>query len=229
MGFFLTQAPTFTLYGDGTVIFQPIDNRPNAFDAARLPWLVGNLDEEAVQALLTFALTEGRLANAREQYDQGMVADAPTTTFSLNAGGQNKTVNVPALMELTQPGPDAADRQGFLQLSQVLSAFQSQEELGDVQPYEAELYRVVLIEGFGEPVGEPLDWPWDDVTPADFMAGDESGAIANLDAEHVADLLEVPNGGHPGVWVLDPDENLVQLGVRPLLPEETAAIEKVSG
>ena len=226
MGFLLTQAPTFTLYGDGTVIFQQIDNRPNAFDAARLPWLVGHLDEEAVQALLNFALSEGRLANAREQYDQGMVADAPTTTFNLNVAGQSKTVNVPALMELTQPGPDAADRQGFLKLSQVLSAFQNQEELGDVSPYEAELYRVVLNEGFGEPVGEPLEWPWDDVTPDQFVVGNESGAVANLDADHVADLLEVPNGGHPGVWALDPDENLVQLAVRPLLPEETAAVEE---
>ena len=120
MGFLLTQAPTFTLYGDGTVIFQQIDNRQNAFDAARLPWLVGHLNEEAIQALLNFALTEGRLANAREQYDQGMVADAPSTIFNLNAGGKTKTVNVYALMELPEPGPDAADRAGFLKLSKVL-------------------------------------------------------------------------------------------------------------
>jgi hypothetical protein len=227
MGFFLTQAPTFTLYGDGTVIFQQIDNRSNAFEAARLPWLVGHLDEEAIQALLTFALTQGRLANAREQYDQGMVADAPSTTFDLNAGGQSKTVNVYALMELPEPGPDAADRAGFLKLSQVLSAFQNQEELGEVTPYEAELYRVILTEGFGEPAGGAIDWPWDDVAPDDFAAGDEPGALAHLDGEHVADLLELPTGGHPGVWVLDPDDNQVQLGVRPLLPDEIAAIEEV--
>jgi hypothetical protein len=229
MGFFLTQAPTFTLYGDGTVIFQQIDNRANAFDSGRLPWLVGHLDEEAIQALLNFALTQGRLANAREQYDQGMVADAPTTVFVLNAGGQAKTVSVAALSELPDPGPDAADRQGFLQLSQVLSTFQNQEELGDVEPYQAELYRVVLTEGFGQPVGEAIEWPWEDVAPEDFVAGDEPGAIAHLDGEHVAGLLEVPTGGHPGVWVLDPDENQVQMGVRPLLPDEVALIEEVAG
>jgi hypothetical protein len=228
IGFLLTEAPTFTLYGDGTVIFQQVDNRLNGFDLARLPWLVGHLDEEAVQALLNFSLTTGRLANAREQYDQGMVADAPTTVFNLNAGGVTKTVNVPALMELTEPGPDAVDRQGFLQLSRVLTNFADQEELGDVVPYDADMYRVVLNEGFGDPAAEPKDWPWSDVTPNDFVVGDEPGAIANLDGEHAAKLLDVPNGGHPGVWVLDPDEKVVQLGVRPLLPDEIAAIEEAA-
>jgi hypothetical protein len=85
---------------------------------------------------------------------------------------------------------------------------------------------VVLNQGFGEPVGQPLQWPWDDVTTDDFGVRNEGGAVANLDADHVADLLEVPNGGHPGIFALDADENLVQLAVRPLLPEEIAAIEE---
>jgi hypothetical protein len=50
--------------------------------------------------------------------------------------------------------------------------------------------------------------------------GDE-GRITNLDKEHVSQLLETPNGGHIGLWVESPDgETFVQLGVRPLLPEE---------
>lgn len=228
MGFFLTQAPTFTLYGDGSVIFQQIDNRPNAFDSAHLSWLAGHLDEDAVQALLTFALITGRLANARETYDNMMCADCPSTIFNLNAAGAKKVVTIAGLSELNEPGPEQADRQGFLKLSQVLSAFQNQDELGDLEPYGAELYRVVLTEGFGQPGVEPLDWPWDDVTPDDFVAGDAGTPTANLDSEHVADLLEVPNGGHPGVWVVTPDDTQVQLGVRPLLPDEIAAIEEAS-
>ena len=77
-----------------------------------------------------------------------------------------------------------------------------------------------MMQGFGEPVGDSLDWPWDDLTPDDFPAGDEPGGIAILDAEHTAKLLETPNGGHVGVWVTDPDGNIVQMGVRPLLPDE---------
>src|SRR5688500_9355583 len=86
MGFFVTQAPTFTLYGDGTVIFQQVDTRVDAFNDPLLAWLKGHLDEDGIQALLQYALSTGRLANAREQYDQGMIADASTTVFNLNAG-----------------------------------------------------------------------------------------------------------------------------------------------
>src|SRR5215218_3332648 len=114
-GFMVTQAPTFTLYGDGTVIFKPVDNRPN-FEAAYLPWQVAHLDETGIQALLEYALTTGRLANARESYDNPMVADAGSTMFTLDAAGQQKVVNVYALFEIPDPGPDAADRSGFNQL-----------------------------------------------------------------------------------------------------------------
>ena len=219
-GFMVTQSPAFTLYGDGTVIFKPIDNRPNAFESAYLPWQVAHLDEAGIQSLLEYALTTGRLANARENYDNPMVADAGTTMFTLNAGGQEKVVSVYGLFEMPDPGPDAADRTGFNQLRNALNNFQNEAGIGDITTYEPEFYKVILMQGFGEPVGEPLDWPWDDLTPADFPAGDEPGGINIMDAEHAAKLLEIPNGGHTGVWVADPDGNIVQMGVRPLLPDE---------
>jgi len=218
-GFMITQSPQFTLYGDGTVIFKPIDNRQN-FNAAYLPWQVAHLDEVGIQALLDYALTTGRLANAKESYDNPMVADAGSTIFTLNAGGQEKVVNVYALFEMPDPGPDAADRTGFNQLRTALVNFQNQSGIGEITTYEPEFYKVILMQGFGEPVGEVLDWPWDDLTPADFPAGDEPGGIAILDAEHTSKLLETPNGGHTGVWVSDPDGNIVQMGIRPLLPDE---------
>jgi hypothetical protein len=231
MGFLLTQAPTFTLYGDGTVIFQQIDTRENAGpfgSQAYLPWALGHLTEDGVQALVQFALSTGRLANARENYDNPMIADAGTTTFNLNAGGQQKVVSIYGLFETADPGvPDAADRAGFSQLQKALTEFQNQEGLGDVTEYDAAFYRVVKVNGFGEPVNEPADWPWDDMTLDDFPpAGDEGDSILNLDKEHVSKLLETPNGGHPGVWVTAPDEEtLVMFGVRPLLPDEIEAAE----
>jgi len=221
MNFMVTQAPAFTLYGDGTVIFQQIDNRENSFDLPRLPWLTTKLDETSVQALLQYALTTGRLANAKEQYDNPMIADAGSTIFNLNAEGMEKVVNIYALAESADPGvPDAVDRNGFAQLAEVLNNFQNQDGLGEVTAYEPTHYKVVLVEGFGEPVGEAVDWPWDDLTTDDFLAGDEPGGIAILDAEHVSKLMDVPNGGHIGVWAHDPDGNLIQLAVRPLLPDE---------
>jgi hypothetical protein len=91
-GFLFTQSPSFTLYGDGTVIFKPIDTRASdPFGGqAMLPWLVGHMTEADIQALLNFALTTGRLANARENYDNPMVADAGSTIFNLPAGGVEK-------------------------------------------------------------------------------------------------------------------------------------------
>jgi len=80
------------------------------------------------------------------------------------------------------------------------------------------------MEGFGEPVGQVLDWPWDDLTVADWPDAEEpDGRIKVLDSEHVAKLMEVPNGGHIGIWVTTPDGTNVQFGVRPLLPDEVEA------
>jgi hypothetical protein len=229
MGFLVTQAPAFTLYGDGTVIFKQIDTRQGdpIGGQAELPWLVGHLDEASVQALLLFALDTGRLAVARDSYDDPMIADAGTTIFTLNAGGLEKVVSVYALAETSQPGLDAADRHGFSQLAAVLNNIQAQVGigLGELKPYDAELYRVFLVEGFGQPVGEPLAWPWTDLTVADWPKTDEPDSRSKiLDREHVAEIVEVPNGGHVGVWVTAVDGSLVTFGVRPLLPEEVAGV-----
>ncbi len=225
-GFLVTQAPQFTLYGDGRVIFQQVDTRGAPFGAAYLPWLVGHLDEDGIQALLQFALQTGRLANAKDTYDNNMCADCGSTTFVVNAAGMEKVVNIYALMEIPDPGPDGADRAGFSKLAAVLNNFENETGLGDVTAYEPELYKVILLEGSGEPVGAALAWPWDDLTVRDFViVGDAQGGVAFLDAEHVSKLLEVPNGGHPGIWVTDPDDNFVQFGVRPLLPDEQATVE----
>lgn len=227
MGFFVTQAPAFTLYGDGTVIFKQLDMRMSnpVGGQTELPWLMGHLSEQSVQALLQFALSTGRLANARENYENNTCADCGTTIFQINAAGIDKTVSIYALMEVPDPGQDAADRQGFSQLAALLNDFQSQAEvdLGEVVPYDAALYKTVLLEGFGEPQAAPKAWPWDDLTLADWPKAEEPGnRIKMLDREHVAKLLDVPNGGHVGVWVTAPDDSVVQLGVRPLLPDEIA-------
>ena len=95
-----TLVPPFTLYGDGTVVFRnPALEPPPAVG----PVMVGNpmrtakLDEDQIQDLLDFALTEGGLGVAKLQYDYPMLADAGTAIFTIRAGGLDKTVNVYAL------------------------------------------------------------------------------------------------------------------------------------
>jgi hypothetical protein len=230
-GFLFTQSPSFTLYGDGTVIFKPIDTRAgDPFGGQQmLPWLVGHMTEADMQTLLNYALTTGRLANARDNYDNPMVADAGSTIFNINAGGVEKVVNIYALG--LDDGPDRADRQGFNQLAEVLNDFQNQSglDLGEVVAYEPELYKLLLMEGFGEPVGQVIEWPWDDLTVADWPDAEEpDGRIKVLDSEHVAKLMDVPNGGHIGIWVGTPEGTNVQFGVRPLLPDEVEAFNSAN-
>jgi hypothetical protein len=229
MEFNATQAPTFTLYGDGTVIFQSGVMPPFGTGGALPAWIKGTMSEENIQALLAFALQDGRLANAREAYDSMMCADCPTTWFTLNAGGASKTVAINGLSEVQQAGPDAADLAGFSRLQQLLANFQAEAESGtatDLVPYEPDIYRVTMFEAMGaQPMSEPIEWPWDDIAPDDFPRGDEPGGILMMRSDDVAALAEVPNGGALSIWALTPDEELVQFAVRPLLPDEAAAVQ----
>lgn len=226
----ITQAPQFTLYGDGTVVFRPQQDEGRIGFEQGLPrFLTGKMTEEGIQALLQYALSTGRLANARDHYDNQMVADASTTVFVFNAAGVEKVVSVYALFELSEPGPDAADRQGFAQLQNLLMNFEQEAAAGtatDVDFYDPELYRVVLIEGAGEPANAPIAWPWDDLTMDDFPPpGDEPGSRSlNMPRELVGQLVEVPSGGQMSIWVETPDGTLVQFALRPLLPDEIAGL-----
>ncbi len=229
MEFVATQAPTFTLYGDGTVIFQSAES-PAFGTSGPLPaWITGKMSEESVQVLLQYALSTGKLLGAKPQYDNPMIADASTTVFNINAGGIEKVVSIYGLFEESMPGiPDAADRAGFWQLSELLRTFENEAEAGtvtNIQPYRPEMYRVTMFEGMGQPQSEPIEWPWEDLTVEDFPRGDEPGAIRMMTAEEVAELVEVPNGGALAIWVEAPDGELVQFAVRPLLPDEQAAVE----
>ncbi|MDQ3937453.1 MAG: hypothetical protein M3253_02090 [Chloroflexota bacterium] len=231
MGWMVTQAPDFTLYGDGRFIFRPLEDPEvgSDWDSGQPRFIEGRLNEEAVQSLLRFALNNGRLREAREDYGNDMIADASTTVFTINADGLNKTVSVYALAEVSEPGPDALDRQAFSQLVELLRSFEGRArsgELGDAKLYEPTHYRVTLMESFGEPGeagSEPVDWPWEDITPEDFGPLDQAGTAQRvLSAEEVALLTDMPSGGHPGIAVRAPDDTIWLLAIRPLLPDEPA-------
>jgi hypothetical protein len=224
LGFLVTQAPEFTLYGDGTFIIQPLTDPelPDDWDAPRPRFLQGRLDAESVQALLDFALETGRLREARDDYRHDKIADASTTIFTIAAGGVSKTVSVYALAEVTEPTADAADRRGFYQLSEVLRSFEDRAragELGEIVLYEPTHYQVTLLEAWDE-APDARDWPWQHISPDDFAPAGEFGPpVAILSADDVAAITDVPSGGHPGVAVVHNGTQWL-LGVRPLLPDE---------
>ncbi|HUG46816.1 MAG TPA: hypothetical protein VMP67_00205 [Candidatus Limnocylindria bacterium] len=228
LGWMVTQAPEFTLYGDGTFLIKPLEDPdlPQAFDSAQPRFLQGRLDQATVQTLLAFALDQGRLREARENYRDDMIADAPTTVFTIDADGVSKAVSIYALSEVFEPRADGVDRAAFNELAELLRSFERRSragELGEVVLYEPTHYRVTLLEGFGQPVGEPVEWPWDDFTPDDFVATEEfNRPQAIMTAEDVALVTEVPSGGHPGIAV-DYEGTVWLVGVRPLLPDEEPA------
>src|SRR5512134_3692404 len=96
----LTNLPSFSLYGDGTIV------RPGPqiaiYPGPALPALeTVRVDEAGIQAILQAAF-DVDLDTVGDLADMGSVgvADAPETVFTLRAGGVDRTVRVYALSEL---------------------------------------------------------------------------------------------------------------------------------
>ena len=158
------------------------------------------------------------------------MADAGTTTFVLNAGGEEKVVSVYGLFEMPDPNvPDPVDRAGFAQLQTLLLNFEQQVEDGvvtDVEPYEPELYRVVMIDGMGEPTSRAdrlaMGRPDDGRLPGRRRAGRD---------RHPRRRARRRAGGHSErrqAWAFGSrllTASSSQFAIRPLLPDEAAAAE----
>ncbi len=222
--------PYFTLYGDGRVVFvQTTAEMPARGDnvSVGLPLRTGTLGEGQVQELLNYALTDGGLALAREQYDNPMIADAPTAVFTVNADGDSKTVSVMALGMEGQPGPDTAILRRLATLGERLRNFDQGGSLASAA-YEVTAYRGVILEQQGLTGVQIRDWPWADLAPADFTLPADANTLPQgtktLTPEQVAVLGIEPyqNGILSGVWLRADDGKVYSLVVRPLLPDEEA-------
>ena len=217
-----TSAPWFTLYGDGTVVFRDpyaIAPEPVGNVSRSVPFLTVKLDESGIQALLQEALGPGGLAIAQGPY-HGMSADIPTTTFTMNVGGQTTDVAVTALSPDSHPPQDALIVGQISRFAEKLRGFAN--DIGGEQPYVAQGYRGVLIP-VEQPFGSVVAWPWPDLAPDDFKSGDNEFFLTRtMTADEVA-TLGIPDvgGGLLGV-ALQKDGKLYTFSLRPLLPEETS-------
>ena len=219
--------PHFTLYGDGTVIFRnPMLEPPPAEGSVfkMNPLRTAKLSEEQIQDLLKLALIEGGLGAARPEYHNDMVADAGTAIFTIEAGGLKKTVSVYAL-GLEQEGMiDGPARAGFKKLADRLTDF---DQGGSIETdiYQPPAYRGVLFEAPGIEAADIRNWPWPDLTPADFTPdADPNGnqfphrklTIAEVDLLGITDY----QGGLQNVVLKDPEGKAYTFSLRPLLPGE---------
>jgi hypothetical protein len=226
MGYAATEMPQFTLYGDGTVIYRPA-GLPGVGETQVLPPLrKAHMTEAQVGQLVSYALRAG-IEDAREDYQNHLVADAPTTKFDIDAGGTTKSVSIYALGldDPERPNPDKAVLTGLAELAELLRNFENSVERGDATAegeYEPPAYRAVIIEG--EAFGEQIDWPWPDLEPADFKPEGDMGFLsANLTPEQAKAVVGDPAGGVLGVGTTGPDGKHYTVVVRPLLPDEVEA------
>ncbi len=215
-----TYAPSFTLYGDGTVVFkdnQAIPPESNDNINRAVPFMLAKLDEASIQALLEQALGQGGLAVATGPYDGGMVADIPTSTFTITVGGKTKQVSVTGMSPDMHPQNRAIVGQlaAFAELLRTFGAQTSTE-----QPYLPAAYRAVLID-VEQPFGPVMDWPWTDLTPADFASGEneffKSRALTSAEVDELG--IEGIAGGMIGV-ATQFEGKVYTLSLRPLLPDE---------
>ena len=226
-----SQAPIFTLYGNGIVVFQPkattVPEPDQAGITHQLPWRAARLDEDQIQKLLEFALGPGGLGTARDSYLEGGLADVPNTLFTVRAGGVDKTVVVSGLVEAGNAGADAGARAAFAKLADRLRDFDQGGSIS-TDVYQPPTYRGILTPRDPDPAVTPLAWPWPSVKPADFKEGvaDASGGIVlphrsmtgpEVDALGVKDAV----GGLQNVVLKAPDGKTYGLTIRPLLPDET--------
>jgi len=221
------QAPAFTLFGDGTLVFRPTEVEPLpavGSVAPFRPFRTAKMSEGQIQMLLDYALNEGGLGAARAEYTDMMVSDASTAVFTVNAGGLAKTVSVYALGFEAPEVPDLAIRQVLANLrTHLLDIDQGGAVKTDV--YASDRYRAILLEGQpGAP--DQKAWPWPEVKPAEFVSNGDPNAMplparvmtaAEIEALGIAPF----EGGFVGMPLAGPgDGKFYSLSVRPLLPDD---------
>jgi len=167
--FLATQAPSFTLYGDGTVVFrdpQAIPPEPVGNVNRSVPFQTISLGEAGIQALLEQGLGPGGLGIAVGPY-MGLGADIPTAIFTVNANGRTKQVSVTGL------SPDMHPNNAVIvgQLSRFADQLRTFGNgiVGEAV-YQPTAYRGVLTK-IDQVNGPVAAWPWPDVAPTDFPAG----------------------------------------------------------
>jgi hypothetical protein len=223
--------PIFTLYGDGTVVFvqTTAEFKQGAGGVStNQPLRTAKLTEEQIQALLLYALQDGGLAVAKEEYSNMMVADAPTAVFTISADNDTKTVSAYGLGFESEPTADSAVLKQLTGLAERLGNFDQNGTLAS-EPYEATAYRATITEQTGGVQGvQVIEWPWDDLTVADFKVPADPNQLPQGTATITpaqAEALGVDgyqNGIAGGIYVKGDDGKTYSLVVRPLLPHETA-------
>jgi hypothetical protein len=231
--------PAFVLYRDGRVITQgPI---PLIYPPPLLPNLrESRLTEVGIQLLLSAAREAGLLAGD-QHYQNRLVADAPTTIFTVRADGQVTRVLVYALQFDDDPGWTPEERSAverlrrFYEQALNLSSWLPAEAIAQADaPYQIERLQVIA-----EPIDpaaptpapddpaanqSPQDWPLTvplaDLSQATLPGLPATARCAVFSEEEAATLVAAfQHANTLTPWISD--GQAFYLSVRPLLPGES--------
>jgi hypothetical protein len=216
--------PEFTLYGDGTVIFRRIDRaQPPVVEGPVLrasPFLIARLDEDQVQALLTFALGDGGLASARARYEAQGADALGSTTFTIHAGGFDKRVEV---VGAVAPFEALVDHLLTLDRSVGLTT--------RVWTTDRSWGLLVKASWLGRGLAPPppgtraVPWPWRDIGPSSFAGLADPGS--GFEGRRVlstaqAAVLGLSGGGGvvQRVYLEGPNSTIYSFSLWPILPDD---------
>ena len=216
----VTYTPTFTLYGDGTVIWR--DNfaaAPASNDnlIRPTPLMIAKLDAGTIQTVLAEAIGPGGLGVAVGPYNELMGADIPSTIFTINAGG----IPEPKRVEVVALSPEAHPKnlQVITALAGLAEKLRAFDTLVNEQPYVPNGYRAVLSPT-EQAFGPVVDWPWPDISPDEFGGDNEFFQTRQMTHDEVAALgIDNIESGVAG-FVLQEGEDLYSFALRPLLPDD---------
>ena len=224
--------PTFSLFGDGTVVV------PSAqiaiYPGPALPAIgARTVDERAIQALLQRALDAGLGDRDRDLSDTGdvAIADASTTVFTLTVEGRTTTTRVYALgMDDGSVGPGLSPEDAELrrELSDLAAALGDLDWLPESSVGQEGLYagaaaRILIgPERADEELPQravtwPLDRPLASMDAADTWGPDARCAVVEgAEWQMVRDLADDAN--QLTAWKSEGER--YSLVIRPLLPNE---------
>ncbi len=233
-GFILSELPVVSIYGDGRVITQ--GPQIEIYPGPALPNLrVQRVSEAGLQRILA-AAAEAGLMGDDVMYLYPVIADAPTTTFWVNAGGAKHRTSAYALGIGDDPSvvspEDAAARakmQAFAEKLGDLAGWLGPDVVSADAPYTFEAIRIYSQEAEPTSPDQGLaptvaDWPLS--TPLSsfgepFRDGIEPsmrcGVVTGDDLATLRPALEAAN--QLTFW--RSEGRTYQLILRPLLPDES--------
>jgi hypothetical protein len=207
----LIEVPIFTLYGDGTIIY----NRSPSDRAPGILWTT-RLSMEAGDGLVADAIAVLGPQPKRGDGRSESIADAATTTFTLNTAESQVVQSFDAL------GVGGEAPAAIVDFAARLAGVDDWlADDVDAIPFSPDLYLASIIEEDPKSPGAK-EWPWADISVDEFVSMPDGGfaASALLRPDQVAAIVAVPSGPRSDIVLATPDGYAFRLLLRPLLPDE---------